>query len=303
MKQNILKQTLSILLFAAFCILLPGKGEAFVPQTPHLLHMMIQTIKLPSGMQVHQTRNITGVSGRKTGPDAETGSEPVTEPGSEPETKTIPVDEKLVYLFPGKFRSDIMSGTVSQFYVESDSQFVKVADGEIVSTLKSPVDFYTDPLLYRDHESLFDQLTLAGVDTQKVTFQRLDKKICYFIGQPPFDKKESPGLWIDKETLFPVRYVIEKNGWKVVFQYGNWHRVSRTWYPLETTIWVDDQVFAKINVTQVELASGFPAALFDVNQIQGQYPARKRLQEKEAAVPDGFDELDRQMENFRKLYE
>lgn len=247
-------------------------------------------------MVVHQTRNVMDVSGKEAGPET------TTEPETKPETKMVEVDEKLVYLFPGKFRSDIFSDTVSRFYVESDSQFVKVADGRVVSLKKSPVDFYTDPLLYRDHESLLKQLVLAGVDTKGVTFKRLDNKICYFIG-PSLNQNESTGLWIEKTTLFPVRYVIEKDGWKVAFHYENWQRVSRTWYPMQITIFVDNQVFAKIDVKQFELESGFPAVLFDVNHIQGQYPAGTRTQEKGAKVPGRFDELDTQIENFRKLYE
>lgn len=299
-KQNMVRQKIAIFFFAVFCILLPGKGEAFVPQTPHLLQLMIQKIKRPAGMVVHQTRNIMDVSGKEAGPETTTETE------TKPETKMVEVDEKLVYVFPGKFRSDIFSGAVSRFYVESDSQFVKVADGMIVSLKKSPLDFYTDPLLYRDHESLLKQLVLAGVDTQRVTFKRLDNKICYFIGSS-LNQNESAGLWIEKTSLFPVRYVIEKDGWKVAFHYDNWQRVSRTWYPLQITIFVDNQVFAKIDVTQLELESVFPAAFFDVNHIQGQYPAgtnaQENAQEKGPEVPGRFDELDKQMENFRKLYE
>jgi outer membrane lipoprotein-sorting protein len=287
-----------ILFFSAlFCLLLAGKGEAFVPQPPHLLHLMIQKIKQPAGMVVHQTRNVM-VSGRETGPEAGTGMESETKT----EIKTVEVDEKIVYDSSGKFRSDIVSGMVSRFYVESDSQFIKVADGRIVSLKKSPVDFYTDPLLYRDHESLLNQLVLAGVDTQQVTFKRLDNKICYFIGLS-LNQGESSGLWIEKKSLFPIRYVIEQNGWRVSFHYEAWQRVSKTWYPMRITIVVDDQVFTKIEVKRFELESGFPESLFDVNQIQGQYPAATSAQEKGQDVPGRFDELDKQMENFKKLYE
>ena len=273
-----------------------GIGEAFVPQTPHLLHLVIQKIKQPVGMVVHQTRNLMDVSAGSAGA----------------ETKTVELEEKLVYVFPGKFRSEIISDVVSRFYVESDSQFVKVADGGIVSLEKSPVDFYTDILLYRDHESLARQLHLAGVDTEKVSFQRFDNKICYFIGQPHLDPKESVGFWIEKDSFFPVRYQIKKNGWTVSFHYGNWQRVSRTWYPMETTIFVDNQLFTKIYVRQFELASGFPGALFDVDSIQGRYPVSGEYREEGQSSPEKpgrperpekIDELDQQIEIFRKLYE
>ena len=83
---------------------------------------MIQKIKQPAGMVVHQIRNVI-VSGREAG--SETGSETGAE--TKAEMKTAEVDEKLVYGFSGKFRSDIVSSSVSRFDVESNSQFIKVA--------------------------------------------------------------------------------------------------------------------------------------------------------------------------------
>ncbi len=275
-----------ILFFPLFFILVAGNGEAFVPQTPHLLNLMIHKIKQPAGLVVHQTRNVMDVS-----------------KAAGVETKTIQLDEKLVYVSPDKFRSEIISSDVPRFSVESGPQFVKVADGKIVSLEKSSVDFYTDILLYRDHDSLLQQLVLAGVDTERVSFQRLDNKICYFIGQTPLNQKEPKGLWIEKESFFPVRYVIEKNGWTIRFQYENWQRVSKTWYPMQTTIFVDDQLFARIDVRRFELKSGFPAALFDVNSIRGRYPVSSGNLEEDKKAPGQIDELDRQIEIFRKLYE
>jgi hypothetical protein len=179
------KQKILFFSVALLCILLAGKGEAFVPQAPHLLHLMIQKIKQTAGLVIHQPRNVMDVLDKAAGPETKTETKT--------ETKMVGLDEKLVYGFPGNFRSEIVSGTVSRFYVTSDSQFVKVADGRIVSEIKSPVDFYTDPLLYRDYESLLKQLVVAGVDTQQVVFRRLADTICYFIGQPDVNGQESSG--------------------------------------------------------------------------------------------------------------
>jgi hypothetical protein len=289
------KQKIIFSLVALFFIVLSGKGEAFVPQTPHLLHLVIQKIKQPAGMEIHQTRNVRAVSVKESMTE--------TESAAKLETNTIQVDETLRYLLPGKLRSDIVSGTVSRLYVESNFQFIKVEDGVVVSLKKSPVDFYTDPLLYRDHETLMTQLVLAGVDTQQVSFQRFEDKICYFIGQPPLNGQESPGLWIEKTSFFPVRYMVDQGGWRVSFYYENWHRVSQTWYPLRTTIFIDNQVFATIDVQQFELESGFSSVLFDVTHIQGRYPDGSRSREEGQESSDRFDELDQQINNFRKLYE
>jgi len=304
MNKNIL-----FLFFAVFFILPAGIGEAFVPQTHHLLHLMIQKIRQPVGLVVYQTRNLMDVS-KAAVPEVKTPGINV-DPNVEMktlgtqliQTNSIALDEKLVYVFPGQFRSDIISGTIDRFYVESDSRFIKVADGGVVSQEKSPVDFYSDPLLYRDHESLARQLVMAGVNTDQVTFQRFDNKICYFIGQSPLNEKEPVGLWIEKERLFPVRYVIEKKGWTIAFHYGKWQQVSKTWYPMQTTIFVDNQLFATIDVRQLELSSGSAPSLFDVNYIQGRYPARDGFRGEGQASSPGIEELDKQIENFRKLYE
>ncbi|MBA3009951.1 MAG: hypothetical protein KKF12_19760 [Proteobacteria bacterium] len=82
-------------------MLLTGNGEAFVPQTPHLLHQVIQKINRPEGMVVHQTRNVMDASVQEGAP------------------KTIGLDEKLVYAFPDKFRSEIVSGRGSRFPLDS----------------------------------------------------------------------------------------------------------------------------------------------------------------------------------------
>ncbi|MBU0972453.1 MAG: hypothetical protein KKC20_17520 [Proteobacteria bacterium] len=264
-------------------MVLAGNGEAFVPQAPHLLHQMIQKINRPEGMVVHQIRNVMETSVQGGAP------------------KTIELDEKLAYAFPGKFRSEIVSGRVFRFYVESNSQFVKVADGKIVSQEKSPVDFYSDILLYRDYESLLQQLDSVGVSTEQVSFQRFDNKICYFIGQP--GQKESAGLWIERESLFPVRYVIDKNGWTVSFRYENWQQVSKTWYPMLITILVDNQLFARIEVRQFEISSEFPLSVFDVKGIHGMYPVGSVSKDEASGTLGKIDELDKQIENFRKLYE
>jgi len=278
-----------IFFLAVFCILFTGSAQAFVPQTPHLLHLVNQKIKEPVGLEVHQVRKVIDSSA-------------IGEQGVQTETKTIELNEKLVYDFPARLRSEILLDKSSRFYVESGSQFIKISDGVAVSLKKSPVDFYTDILLYRDHKSLLRQLVLAGVDTEKVTFQRLDNKLCYFIGQPPAGSpKKFQGLWIEKDSFFPVLYVIKKNTWTLAFHYKNWQRVSKTWYPMQISIFVDDQLFVDIEVQTFELKSTFSSELFDVDYIQQRYPAKNRYEGQEASGE--IDELEKQIENFRKLYE
>ena len=267
--------------FLLFFILTSGTGEAFVPQTPHLLHLVIKKIKKPVGIQAFQTKKILNYK------DMEKGF--------------VPLEEKLIYSFPNRLRSQIISDIKTSFSVESDFGFIKVMEGVTVSRNKSAVDLYTDILLYRDHETLLNQLVLAGVDTTKVSFQRYNDTICYVIGRSLEKGKPFAGLWIEKDTFLPIKYVVEKSGWLVEFFYSKWQRVSKTWYPMQVSIFLDNQLFAMVNVKSFDLQSGFSPSLFDIEHIERLYPINDpdSLDENFKQV----DELDKRIEDFKKLYE
>lgn len=258
-----------------------GKGEAFVPQAPHLLHLVIEKIRQPAGIEAGQTRKILNY--------ADTGEDVIT------------VEEKIYFLPPNQFRIETLSDHGTRFVVESGSGFVSVVDGVTVSHEKSPMDLYTDILLYRDHESLMNQLTLAGIDTERVSLQRYNDTICYVIGRPLEKGKPFAGLWIEKDSFLPIKYVAPKNGLLVECFYRNWQKISKTFYPMQISIFLDTQLFAMIDVNTIELKSGFALSLFDIEHIEQLYPKKN---------PDPFDEnsrqveeLDKRIEDFKKLYE
>jgi len=267
--------------FLLFFFLCSGTGEAFVPQAPHLLYLMIEKIKQPVGIEVFQTKKIFNYD--------ETGE------------NFVNIDEKLIYAYPNRFRAETISDTQINFSVESDFEFVRVTDGLIVSRKKALVDLYTDILLYRDYESLINHLILAGVDTTKVSFQRYNDTICYVIGSPLEKGKPFAGLWIEKDTFLPIKYVAEKNGMLVEFFYKNWQRVSKTLYPMQVDIFLDNHLFAMIHVKNFDLKSGFSPFLFDVEHILQLYPENNQdvVDENSRQV----DELDKSIEEFKKLYE
>ncbi len=275
-----------------------SRGEAFVPQTPHLLYLMVRHIKEPAGLIVHQVRRVPART-----PDAA-----IENQSGEGKSITAEADasfeETLSYLFPGKLRGQVDNAANEQFYVVSDDAAVRVDDGRVVATELSAFDSYTDILLYRDYESLPVKLQAAGINTEKVTFQRLDGRVCFFIGQPPVDGKQSPGLWIDKESFEPVRYLLQKGPWQVDVRYDNWQQISKTWYPMTVQIMVNGRDFAEISVSRLELAAGFSSDLFDVDRILQIFPA---AQEQQDPLGDAHKArvkaLDKELEEFNKLYD
>jgi hypothetical protein len=173
-----MKKKFLILFFLLFSFLLAGTSSAFVPQAPHLLHLVMQKIKQPVGIEAFQIRKFFNYENS--------------------ENIYVELEEKLIYLYPNQLRSQILSEATTNFYVESDFEYIKISDGAVVSRDKPLVEQYTDILLYRDYETLLTQLALSGIDTSKVSFQRYDNKICYVIGRSQEKGKNFPGLWIER---------------------------------------------------------------------------------------------------------
>ena len=255
MKRNLL---LSVLI--SFLILQPITGRAFVPQTPHLIHLVVQKIKEPVGLEVHQTKTIhqPDSSGRVETDPEEMGT----------------VRERLIYRYPDQLRKEIISGPFSGLSVTSGSDFITVINDETVSRERAEADLYTDILLYRNIDGLQARLALNGVDVDTVTIQRYQDMICYVIGSPKEKNEPFAGLWIDKETFLPVRYVIKKNDRVVESLYSDWQKVSRTWYPMQVSIFSDNQPVSIMDVNKIELKLQFSPSLFDVRRIERRYPAR-----------------------------
>lgn len=266
-----------------------------MPRTPHLLYMVIQKIKQPAGLVVLQTRKIIKTSEI---PDQQNVESEPSIPSPEPGPATLSVDEKLIYSPPDRMREEILGPDFTGFTVESEAGFIKVFNGRTVAVEKSPFDFYTDILLFRDYEILEQKMVTQGVDTEKVAFRRYGERICYVVGQPGEKGMPFSSLWVEKDTFFPVRYILVKGGWAMEFRYGNWQQVSQTWYPMETDIFMDGRLVAEIRVSRVDLASGLSSALFDLQGIEKAYPG------KENVSPDHkIQDLDRQLEEFKQLYE
>ncbi len=253
---KVMKKRLFLSIFILFTLLFAGTSQAFIPGAPHLLYLVINKIKQPVGIEARQTRTILNY--QESGP------------------AYIELKEKLLFSYPNKLRIQILTQDLTSFSVESEFGFVKISDGILVSSDKSLIDLYSDILLYRDHETLLTQLDIWGIDTTKVSFQRYNDTICYVIGGPQEDNHvdnfDFPGLWIEKDTFLPIKYVVEKNGKRVEFFYKNWQKISKTMYPMQIHIFLDNRLFAMIDINNIHLRSGFLPVLFDIDNIVSSYP-------------------------------
>ena len=90
-----------------------------------------------------------------------------------------------------------------------------------------------------DSESLANRLLrdleAYGVDTQKISYGRMDGRIAHVIGARPYEKTK-PQVWIDKESYHPLRVVVagKSAGKNIVreLRFSGWgSSEAGGWYP------------------------------------------------------------------------
>ena len=319
-----------LILFLSF-----SQTYAYIPEGVDIIKLATETIVEPAGLKVRQKRKIyneqeaikeiiepiepiqqieteetnvaedpiiTGESGIIEEQIIDEKPEEQAEVLKE-ESSVIEISEKLWFSYPGQFRSEAVAGSHDMICVESEGQFVKIIDEFIESKEKSPIDFYTDILLFREAESLKNQLIASGVDINLSSLKRHDGNIYFVVGVPCADEQPSSSFWVEKDTLFPTRYTINKNGLFVDIFYKDWQKVSKTWYPMKIDIFLDGTLFSEIFTEHFELESDFEKNLFNIKRLLSIFPESSNYRSESESLSDKSDEIEKSITEFKKLYE
>ncbi len=134
------------------------------------------------------------------------------------------------------------------------------------------------PVLFfqKSVENLLNDLNLLGVDTNSVTFGRIDKKITFIIGN---NNKEIPGnqLWVDKKSGFPLRFIgITTSGEKLQVlrvEYMDYICVKKHfWLPTRIEYYRNDELWTICIAEKTLTNTDVPQSLFQVSQKTNFYP-------------------------------
>jgi len=274
---------LALGLFLLFC--LSGTAGGYVLPGPHILELVTRNIVEPAGLVVSQTRErltteISGDDRRKQ--ERETPLDGVEEDASAGKALDSgdgdcvagliageggTASEKLWFSYPGQYRCQGKTDRGSSITVFSNQRFIRVVNGKIVARQACFADYYRDILIFRDRNGLSQRLEAVGVDINRSSLQRYNGKICYVVGSVQDKQNPMSSLWVDRDTFFPVRYVVKREKQVTEVLYSRWERVSRTWYPMEITIILDNVPFFQINVENFRLEADFSDSLFDIDTL------------------------------------
>ena len=282
---------LKITIFFLSISILPlffAPANAYVLQGPHLLELMTQNIGKTESLFVSQQLALYDDSFKN---------------GS------IELKEALKFIFPEKFRSDVVSKNGKRIHVVSKGRSLTIIDGKTVASHETIFDRYKDIILYNSRSALMQKLVRLGINTSVASLGRFENKPVYILGAQYPDESVSQ-IWINKETFRPFRWIISterSNGGidSLEVRYSNWRKIRKLSYPMHIEFYQDDQLIRTIKVDEIKVDPGISDALFDINRLKSTYPEDKKDRQvlSNQRQPSKLTEVQKMIEEFKKIYE
>lgn len=277
------KTILCLTLTAVMLIYTPG--QAYVLKGLHILDLMTSSLGSPRTLSVSHTLTLYD---------------------SEQQEPEYDIEEMVRYLFPDQFRSDILSDNTTKIHVFSKNQALTVLDGKISTFSETGIDAYKDILLFRNRPMLETQLIKQGVDVSISSLGRFNGKIVYIVGAT-YPEEPKPQIWIEKETARPIRYIIKNPSGAeaepfIEFRYSIWQQYFKIWYPEKIEFFIGEKLERIIDVNHVEVNVSMEQILFDLVQLQSDYPAASPENDNSQETDD-LQEIQESIEDFKKRFE
>lgn len=259
-------------------------SEAYVPQGAHILDLMIEGFGKAKRLFVLQKLQFYS-SGEDLPP--------------------VEIDETLRYDFPEAFRSDIASKNAQRIHVLSRGTALTIVDGRLETDAETRFDLYKDVLLLRSREMLGERLSRLGVDLRVSSLGRLEDRVVYVVGAD-YPDETVPQVWIDKETLKPVRWIItrtieDRPGFLEV-RYLGWGKHGNTYYPRRVEYYQNNRLLRAMENSTIRVDPLFEAELFDIDHLRAvNRPAPPVVPS--PLEPEKASETQKRIDEFRSLYE
>ncbi len=277
----------SLVIFLGFAIMtfLYAPTNAYVLPGPYILKLMTQNLGKAKSILISQTLVIHDDT---------------------PQKSAVELSETLRYVFPEMFRSDTLSENVHRIHVLSKGKAVTVIDGKVADESDNRYDRYKDILLFKPREMLQDKISLLGVDVTVSSLGRFQGKPAYVLGAR-YPDETTPQIWLDKDTFRPFRWIMtsksEQNREnRLEVRYFEWQKVQNAWYPMRIEFFMAGVLVREIHVQNISVNSSFSKELFDINHLKSLYPQAAPA-EQELGKKDDLNEVQKTIEDFKKLYE
>ncbi|MBN1932999.1 MAG: hypothetical protein JW786_15460 [Desulfobacterales bacterium] len=259
--------------------------NAYVLRGPHLIELMIGSFGKAKSLSVSQELRLYKNNDQED---------------------SIEITETLRYFFPGKYRSEIVSQHSQRIHLISSGIALTVVDGRVVPNSENRFDIYKDIFLYDSRISLQQKLFNSGVDVSVSSLGRFQDKPAYIVGAE-YPDESVPQIWLDKNTFRPFRWIIlndttENHEDFFEVRYQQWREIEGIWYPMVISFYQNSILIREILVENIEVNPSFSADLFDIEYLKSIYPPLIPVAP-EQSEKEGLDEVQKTIDNFKKIFE
>jgi len=223
--------------------------------------------------------------------------------------QTIELSEKLSYIFPDRFRSEIQHADSHRIQVLSQGQALTIVDDTIASEQEGRFDRYKDLLLYNSRQLLHKMLYTHGVDVGITSLGRMDDHIVWVVGANYPDVSVSQ-VWVDKERFVPLRWInvfpsenADGGSDRVEFVYSNWQNLDGVWYPMQIETYHNGKPVRRVRVVKVQANAVIPGESLNISHLMTVYKKADAAHPDDAPPATGVDEVQQTIEDFRKKFE
>ena len=316
-----MKKTLIVSFIFVTSFVFNSPGNAYVLQGRHVLDLMLEKLGAAETLFVSQKLVFYRItpfaaavpSGTAEAPQGNAGGgalaaiPPFADHKTVPASQTIELEGSLRYVFSDAFRSDAKSQNSELIYIFSHGRTLTIIDGAIVPDTANRFDLYKDVLLYRSRPALADRLLELGVDVSISSLGRFEDRIAFVLGAEYPDDSVNQ-LWVDKETLLPLRLIIkgfngDADSNTVEVRYLIWWKIGETRYPSRIEFYQDDNLVRVDQARNFEENATFSEELFDIEHLKMVYPRTLSLPPAAPAAPEEPSEIQKTIEEFKRIFE
>ena len=270
------------------CLLWVTVARAYILPGPFVLELMAKNLTGAQSLRVEQQVVID---------DPAVADSPVA------------LSEELSFLFPNRFRSEILHQNSRRIHVVASEESLTIVDNHIVPGGQGRFDRYKDLLLYRSRKMIHKALLSHGVDVGIVSLGRMGDHLVFVIGAQYPDESVSQ-LWVDKESLLPLRWInvfpgsrTAGQGDRLDFIYKNWQKFDGAWYPMQIASLLNQKQIRTMNATKVEANVVISGELMNIPHLISIYATPENPQQGDEQQTDVVDEIEQTIDDFKKKFE
>jgi len=250
-----MKNTLLIIFIMALFLGIAYQGVAYIPKAEQILQ---DTVKLNRYLNSLQARLKTTIFDDRY------------------DGERIEVSEQVYMEKGGSFRSERNFPYGKDIIIQNGREAIATGrhEGDIAERRIETVF----PIVYfqKSVEDLLDDLNFLGVDTNVVTFDRIDKTVTFVIGNKDGGMPGSQ-LWIDKKRGFPLRFVsTSTSGGKRIMlraEYMDYTRVEKRFrLPTKIEYYRNNELWTVCIVEEITVNKKMSQNLFRISRRTNPFP-------------------------------